>query len=58
MFKIFCFEETIKQPHKQVEGSKSNMKKISKLVTSSIGLLHIPTFPPTTFLPSQKGEKI
>ncbi len=27
MFKIFCFEETIKQPHKQVQGSKSNMKK-------------------------------
>jgi hypothetical protein len=27
MFKIFCFEETIKQPHKQVQGLESNMEK-------------------------------
>jgi hypothetical protein len=27
MFKIFYFEETIKERHKQVQGSKSNMKK-------------------------------
>jgi hypothetical protein len=27
MFKIFCFEKTIKQPHKQVQGLESNMKK-------------------------------
>jgi len=27
VFKIICFEKTIKQAHKQVQGLESNMKK-------------------------------